>query len=65
MKDIHFYTTPTFETGDPRYEWLNSVIAVGEGRLFNTGDGNFAVEYSIHAPTKILEQAAAASKEEL
>ena len=37
-----FYTTPAFETGDPRYEWPNSVIAVGEGRFFNTGDGNFA-----------------------
>lgn len=25
------YTTPTFETDDPRYAWLNSVQAVGKG----------------------------------
>lgn len=24
-------TTPTFETGDPRYQWLNDLIAVGSG----------------------------------
>lgn len=29
----YFMTAPRFETGDPRYAWLNSVVAVGEGRL--------------------------------
>lgn len=24
-------TTPTFETGDPRYQWLNDLVAVGSG----------------------------------
>jgi hypothetical protein len=28
-----FVTQPRFETGDPRYAWLNRVAAVGEGRL--------------------------------
>ncbi len=27
------YVAPTFETGDERYAWLNSVQAVGKGRL--------------------------------
>ena len=29
--DIHIRTTPRFETSDPRYDWLNRVIAVGHG----------------------------------
>ncbi len=31
--DVYFMTQPRFETGDPRYAWLNSVVAVAEGRL--------------------------------
>jgi hypothetical protein len=27
------YVAPTFETGDERYSWLNTVQAVGRGRL--------------------------------
>lgn len=27
------YVAPTFETGDERYAWLNTVQAVGKGRL--------------------------------
>jgi hypothetical protein len=27
------YSTPRFETGDPRYLWLNHVQAVGKGRM--------------------------------
>ncbi|HYU86394.1 MAG TPA: DUF3237 domain-containing protein [Kribbellaceae bacterium] len=27
------YSTPRFETGDPRYSWLNKVQAVGKGEL--------------------------------
>jgi hypothetical protein len=30
------YVAPLFETGDPRYAWLNSVQAVGKGRLDGT-----------------------------
>jgi hypothetical protein len=30
--DLYFMTQPRFETGDPRYAWLNAVVAVAEGR---------------------------------
>lgn len=30
---IHFVTQLQFETGDPRYAWLNSTLAIGEGRM--------------------------------
>ena len=29
----YFRTTPTFETGAPRYAWLNDIVAIGSGRL--------------------------------
>ncbi len=32
----YFRTAPLFETGDPRYAWLNNVVAVSKSR---TGDG--------------------------
>ncbi|MEM8813127.1 MAG: DUF3237 domain-containing protein [Pseudomonadota bacterium] len=32
----YFRTSPRFETGDPRYQWLNRLIAVSRSR---TGDG--------------------------
>ena len=44
--DTHFVTQPRFETGDDRYRWLNSVMAVAEGRVM----GN-AVEYRIFEAT--------------
>jgi hypothetical protein len=28
-----FRTTPRFETGDPRYAWLNQCVFVSEGRI--------------------------------
>ncbi len=31
--DLDFFTQPRFETGHPDYAWLNSVVAVGEGRI--------------------------------
>src|SRR5262245_48246141 len=31
-------TNPVFETGAPKYAWLNDVVAIGTGRL-NTGRG--------------------------
>lgn len=40
--DTEFFTQPLFETGDPNYAWLNSVVAVGEGRILPN-----AVEYNI------------------
>mgnify|MGYP000137808694 CR=1 FL=1 len=44
--DTHFVTQPRFETGDDRYLWLNSVMAIAEGRVM----GN-AVEYRIFEAT--------------
>jgi hypothetical protein len=41
--EIYFVTQPRFETGDPRYAWLNAVMAVGEGRLLPS-----AVEYRVY-----------------
>ncbi len=41
--DTYFMTQPRFETGDPRYTWLNSVVAVAEGRALPG-----AVEYRVY-----------------
>jgi hypothetical protein len=30
-------TSPRFETGDPRYTWLNDLVTVAEGKI--TPDG--------------------------
>jgi hypothetical protein len=32
-------TLPVFETGDPRYSWLNGIVGVGYGYLTPTGVG--------------------------
>jgi hypothetical protein len=40
--DSYFMTQPRFETGDPGYAWLNSVVAVAEGRVLPS-----AVEYRV------------------
>jgi len=40
--DTYFMTQPRFETGDPRYAWLNAVVAVAEGRVLHN-----AVEYRV------------------
>lgn len=40
--DAYFMTQPRFETGNPDYAWLNSVVAVAEGRLVENG-----VEYRV------------------
>ena len=41
--DTYFMTQPRFETGDPRYAWLNRVVAVAEGRVLPS-----AVEYRVY-----------------
>ncbi len=41
--ETNFITQPRFETGDDRYKWLNSVVAVAEGRLLAN-----AVEYRVY-----------------
>jgi Protein of unknown function (DUF3237) len=40
----YFMTSPRFETGDPRYAWLNDLVCVAEGRQLDDG-----VEYRVHA----------------
>ena len=42
--DTYFVTQPRFETGDERYAWLNSLLAVAEGRVLPG-----AVEYRVYA----------------
>lgn len=41
--DRYFMTQPRFETGDLRYAWLNTVVAVAEGRAAPN-----AVEYRVY-----------------
>jgi hypothetical protein len=41
--DTYFMTQPRFETGDPRYQWLNRIVAVAEGRVLPN-----AVEYRVY-----------------
>ena len=41
--DHYFRTAPRFETGDPRYAWLNQTLFVAEGRI-----GSFGVEYKVY-----------------
>lgn len=46
--EYYMRSAPRFETGDPRYAWLNSVIAVGVGRVdFQNG----AVHYRVYGIT--------------
>jgi hypothetical protein len=40
--DTYFMTSPRFETGDPRYEWINRLVTVAEGRMLPN-----AVEYRV------------------
>jgi hypothetical protein len=42
--DAHFVTQPRFETGDERYQWLNSTVAAAEGRALHN-----SVEYRMFA----------------
>jgi hypothetical protein len=42
-EDQYFRTTPRFETGDPRYAWMNQGVFVARGRLCE-GRG---VEYEV------------------
>ena len=44
--DQYFRTTPRYETGDPRYAWLNHTLFVAEGRKVP-----HAVEYKVYRVT--------------
>lgn len=41
--DQYFMTSPRMQTGDPRYQWVNNIVCVGQGRL--TGG---RVEYNVY-----------------
>ncbi|MBL4708390.1 MAG: DUF3237 domain-containing protein, partial [Flavobacteriales bacterium] len=41
--DIYFMTQPRVETADERYQWLNNIVAVAEGRVVES-----AVEYQVY-----------------
>ena len=43
-EDQYFRTTPRFETGDPRYAWMNQSVFVAKGRLREGG----GVEYEVY-----------------
>lgn len=43
FSDQYFRIAPRFETGDPRYAWLNQSMFVAEGRLYP----GFGVEYRV------------------
>ncbi len=45
--DQYFRTNPRFETGDPRYAWLNQTLFVAEGRVLPGS----AVEYRVYRLT--------------
>lgn len=44
--DQYFFTNPRFETGDPRYAWLNTTFFIGEGRILP----GMGVEYRVWRP---------------
>ena len=46
LSDYYFYTAPMFQTGAPRYDWLNRTVAIGRGRVVKSG-----VEYRVWALT--------------
>lgn len=33
--ETDFFTAPRLETGDERYQWVNQIVAVGQGRVVN------------------------------
>ena len=42
--EFYYRTAPIFETGDERYDWLNTVVAIGVGRI-----GAEGVSYDVFA----------------
>lgn len=40
--------TPTFETGDERYAWLNDIQAIGRGTLAPGSDGGSVLNYAFY-----------------
>jgi hypothetical protein len=46
-EDHYFRTTPRFETGDPRYAWLNQTVFVAAGHLRS----GLVVEYEVFRVT--------------
>ena len=41
--DVYFFTQPRFETGDPRYAWMNRIFAIAQGKV-----GPLRVDYRVY-----------------
>ena len=46
--EMHFVTAPLFQTGDPRYAWLNRTQAIGKAVALRGGEGGY-VRYEVFA----------------
>jgi len=44
LGEYYFYTAPVFQTGAPQYDWLNRTVAIGRGKVVQSG-----VEYRVWA----------------
>ncbi|MDA0369440.1 MAG: DUF3237 domain-containing protein [Proteobacteria bacterium] len=47
-REYYLRTAVTFETGDTRYEWLNTALAVATGRLLVFPNGAFGDHYNLY-----------------
>jgi hypothetical protein len=47
FSDQYFRTNPRFETGDPRYTWLNQNLFIAEGRILP----RYTVQYKVYRVT--------------
>lgn len=47
--DAYFMTRPRFECGDEKYQWLNNIVAVAEGRLADTKSVEYRVYQCVHS----------------
>jgi hypothetical protein len=45
--DAYFFAQPRFETGDPRYAWLNRIVCLAEGKV-----GPNKVTYRVYRTVK-------------
>ncbi len=49
--DMYIMITPRFETGDERYQWLNEIVCVAEGKMNPVADEGYLadVSYRVYA----------------
>ncbi len=51
--DMYIMATPTFETGDERYKWLNEIVCVAEGKMNPVQDEGFLADVSWRVYTAV------------